>query len=922
MKKIRTNEQRIFHKLLYRVYMTFGILFFAFLAFALTHLEKLEQFDQQISDFIYQGMNYHTQDPAVSIIAIDKKTVNALGTPNSWSRTQTAEIIDLLNSSGYAPKAIGIGVDYSNTKDADGDTFLAEVCRQYDNICFSAYVTTEVSPFIPQAPLSPQKNIHEETLLTPLENIREEALLLPDSASDVPASVTSVSLPYDELLPFVTTGVINNLQIAPDGFTRSAVTSIIYDNTEYDSFAVAIYKMYANSLGERIQMPKVDAHNSFTFSYLSKSKEYHVYSFYDVITGNIDLSVFEDRIVLIGDYTTSNTTFKVPHQRATQMQYIEVQANIIESLLSQKTGQAISYSASFVFYALFAVIFFMATSYSSGSKTFLAGVLLIILQIMLCAILYLFGYYVLILIPIILVVLITIFNLLIKYLATKHNNYHLEHAFKKYVDKNIVNEIVENGSIDIHIGGEKKDIAVLFVDIRGYTSLSENMDPEQIVDILNKYLTLAANAVALNNGTLDKFIGDAAMAVFNSPNDLADYEYSAIRAAWDLLSNATELNDFCQKEFGKQVSFGIGIHCGEAVIGNIGSEARMDFTAIGDTVNTASRLEGIASPGQIVISAEMKKRLGNRIQTTYAGEFSLKGKKKKVSAYILTGINAYDQHKMLPDTTPTSTDIESGKLYCIPSLEQLEDYANFSREYNAAFEYNDFFLPEILDNEEKKQQIIEQYMRLDHDRSLDTLHGAFLDICVNSSDPRILAASNLRVHQSMDIAKKMGLKAVIFHTNYIVNFRLQSYLNDWLNRNEAYWRQILDEYPDQQIYLENMFDDTPELLTALAARMKDEPRFSVCLDIAHAFVSGSPLSGWFNSLTPYVAHLHINDNNRYEDLHRPVGAGDFPWDAFNNWITPLKDKPSVLIEVRSFDDLQKSVNFMMEHGIYPFHPIH
>lgn len=259
------------------------------------------------------------------------------------------------------------------------------------------------------------------------------------------------------------------------------------------------------------------------------------------------------------------------------------------------------------------------------------------------------------------------------------------------------------------------------------------------------------------------------------------------------------------------------------------------------------------------------------------------------------------------------------QLSCIPSITQLSDYMEFSRQFHAAFEYNEFFLPAVLDNEEKRRSLMFQYMNLDRDRSNDTLHGAFLDICINSDDPKIFAISDLRVRQCMEIAKEMGVKAVIFHTNYIVNFRLPSYLGNWLDKNEIYWKNILNEYPEQNIYLENMFDDTPDLLTRLAKRMENVPRFAVCLDTAHAFISGSPLHRWFDSLKPYISHLHINDNNGIADLHQPVGSGIFPWNDFQQWIMSLEKKPSLLIEVRNFEDLQKSVEFMQENHIYPFH---
>lgn len=261
---------------------------------------------------------------------------------------------------------------------------------------------------------------------------------------------------------------------------------------------------------------------------------------------------------------------------------------------------------------------------------------------------------------------------------------------------------------------------------------------------------------------------------------------------------------------------------------------------------------------------------------------------------------------------------EMSKLYCIPGLKQLEKYVAFSEEYQAGFEYNDFFMPALLDDDFAKNKIIQKYLSAGRDCSEDTLHGAFFDVCVNSADSRIFEVSDLRVRQSMDIAGKMGLRAVVFHTNYIVNFRLQSYLDTWLDRNEEYWRQILMEYPDLKVFMENMFDDTPELLRKLAKRMEDEKRFAVCLDTAHALISGNPLGPWLEELKPYIEHVHINDNDGREDMHLPVGSGIFPWKEYDGWSRSFEEKPSILIEVRKFEDLQKSIQYMQDKKLYPF----
>ena len=259
-------------------------------------------------------------------------------------------------------------------------------------------------------------------------------------------------------------------------------------------------------------------------------------------------------------------------------------------------------------------------------------------------------------------------------------------------------------------------------------------------------------------------------------------------------------------------------------------------------------------------------------------------------------------------------------LYCIPRPDQLDKYVAFSEEYHAGFEYNDFFLPFVLDDPEKIQALIDLYTSLDRDRSEDTLHGVFLDVCVNSDDPMVFHASDYRIHQSMDIASKLGVKAVIFHTNHIPNFRLKSYRESWLSRNATYWRSLLAEYPHLQIYLENMFDEEPELLALLAEELKDEPRFGVCYDFAHAFISHTELSAWGDTLLPYTKHLHINDNDKEEDTHGPVGSGTLPWNVYRSFIDrfPADHRPSVLIEVRSFEDLSDSVRYMKEQKLYPF----
>ena len=190
----------------------------------------------------------------------------------------------------------------------------------------------------------------------------------------------------------------------------------------------------------------------------------------------------------------------------------------------------------------------------------------------------------------------------------------------------------------IELGGEKTDIACLFVDIRGFTPMSEALSPEEVVGILNEYLGLTSSCIFNNDGTLDKFIGDATMAIFNAPLPLDDYIFKAVKTAMDIAQGSEELSKKLLEKFGKTISFGIGVNCGPAVVGNIGTQKRMDYTAIGDTVNTAARLESNAKPGQVLISKAVYDALSGRIEATSIGEIPLKGKSKGIEVFVVEKI--------------------------------------------------------------------------------------------------------------------------------------------------------------------------------------------------------------------------------------------------------------------------------------------
>ncbi len=258
------------------------------------------------------------------------------------------------------------------------------------------------------------------------------------------------------------------------------------------------------------------------------------------------------------------------------------------------------------------------------------------------------------------------------------------------------------------------------------------------------------------------------------------------------------------------------------------------------------------------------------------------------------------------------------EIYIIPDPSMIEHSMQICEEYHAHFEYNDFFLPAVLDDLSKKMELIHFYRGLERDRSRDMLHGAFLDVTIHSEDSRIRQVSELRVRQSMDVAKELDIRGVVFHTNLIPNFRVKSYLQHWLDCSEIFWRKILSDYPNLEIVIENMFDETPDILVALAMRMQDEPRFGICFDYAHANAFGNDINDWACKLLPYTHHMHINDNDLKDDLHLCVGEGEIDWIRFDNFVKNRNTFCSVLIEVRDLSKQKKSLEYMKTKGIYPF----
>ncbi len=213
----------------------------------------------------------------------------------------------------------------------------------------------------------------------------------------------------------------------------------------------------------------------------------------------------------------------------------------------------------------------------------------------------------------------------------------LKGALSRYVSSHIADEIMKAPE-QIRLGGERRDVTILFADIRGFTALSRTMEPEDTVELLNRYFTVITEVVFRLEGTVDKFIGDGVMCVFGSPISSPSHLEEGVKCAFAVKAAVAEVNRRRLGQGGAPLQIGIGLDAGSAIVGNMGSKARMEFTAVGDCVNMASRLTDLARGEGIVVSEAVYSMVAGHVEAERHESTEIKGLDHLVTTYSLTGL--------------------------------------------------------------------------------------------------------------------------------------------------------------------------------------------------------------------------------------------------------------------------------------------
>lgn len=567
----------------------------------------------------------------VVLITIDEKSLDELGRW-PWPRSVMAQLLDKLTQ--YKPKVIGLDLVWAEPDQNTERKILQALTQKIKN---SQIKSSELENYLAEALA---KSDYDQMLAQSVANSRRavlgyfflfsaaESSLLKEKTEDLSSLSAYNLVKYSSAeaqsayvfeaediqmnIPIISAAAQGagffNIFPDRDGTVRWAPLVIKYKGKYYCPLSLAILQKFLDApplvlhlaeygvekvhLGE-ISIP-VNEEGRLLINYCGPPKTFPHYSITDVLHGRISQEIIQDKIVLIGA-----TAIGIYDMRVTPFSQVfpglEIHANIVDTILKQQ----------FLYRPNWVTIFDMLSIIMVG---ILLGLILpkskvlggVVSAGLLFVLFPLIGYYLFKYKGIWINMIYPLGNIILTYLALTVHRYLTEEkekkkirgAFQYYLSPSVVEQMLKNPE-KLKLGGEKRELTVLFSDIRGFTSFSEQMAPENLVKFLNEYLSKMTDIIFKYDGLLDKYMGDAIMAIWGAPIDQPDHPLRACYAALDMVAELSILREKWRDQGMPALNIGIGINTGLMVVGNMGSEKRFDYTVMGDSVNLGSRLEGL-----------------------------------------------------------------------------------------------------------------------------------------------------------------------------------------------------------------------------------------------------------------------------------------------------------------------------------------
>lgn len=591
-----------------------GILFaLLFSLFAGVGVFKVWQLN--LSDLFY-GRNAVNKD--IVIIKIDEASLEALGEFPTWSRSNYARVLRNINK--YSPRLVAFDLYFKNARELEGDVDFSEALGE---------TSIAVLP-VRYARVQQQDN----GLFSPTNVDFQESLL--QLFATIPRIVS----------PTI------NVDIDDDETVRRMLPGIQTQSGFLESFSFAIARLYSANETDSVplengQMLINYASDPFTTSVENGYTSLSFIKVYNEDYGPIGPEIFRDKIVLIGATAkVLEDLYFTPMSDVERMPGVEIHANAIQTILEQNFLYNMPLWAKVLLIfvvALAAAYVFLYTSIR-WSLVFLFGFPL--MYTLAAPLAFGQGLILDLVHPYLTLVTVFVAAYMYRYFTEFREKQELKGAFSRYVNPEIVNQILKDPD-KLKLGGEKKNVTVLFTDIAHFTSISEGLQPESLIALLNEYLETMSNVIMSEGGTVDKYEGDAIMAFFGAPLPQEDHAMRACRTALKMRQALVELTQKWQSdpplpggEKKPLIDFRCGLSSGDVIVGNVGSSSRLEYTVIGDIVNLGSRLEGANKKysTNVMMSEETYEWVKDQFEARELDIIRVVGKKQPIKVYELLNL--------------------------------------------------------------------------------------------------------------------------------------------------------------------------------------------------------------------------------------------------------------------------------------------
>lgn len=620
-----------------------------------------------------------------AIAAIDEKSISELGRW-PWPRSTIARLVDLLKKGGA--KAIGFDIVFSEPDDradlktidaltaemkksgvtdsnvlnllqrqrasAGEDGILAASIQKAGNITLGYFFH-----------FSQQENEKELAHITQYR-MEDHAARIVNSRYSAVNSLSGTS--NDGYLPRAfapetnisilaaaaqNSGFFNTLPDS-DGSNRWAPLVVALGENYYSSLAVSMVCSYldfpvlslnlesygANSIGIGEKTIPTNESGQLLINYLGPPRTFPHYSVADILSGKIPPDTFRDKIVLVGATAVGIYDLRVTPFSST-FPGVEIHATVIDNILHENflTHSSFIRMIDVGAIILFGLIMGLLVSRLRPISGMASALLIIAVFIAMNFLAFFrFNVWLNLVYPLTTMMMIYLGITIYHYFKEEQEKKKIRSAFQYYLTSSVINEMLKNPG-KLKLGGDRRNLTVLFSDIRGFTTISEKMTPEELIMLLNEYLTAMTNQVFYYDGLLDKYMGDAIMAVFGAPLDQPDHARRACLTALAMMRELRRLQNKWEAEGRPVFDIGIGINSGEMVVGNMGSAMRFDYTVMGDMVNLGSRLEGANKEygTNIIISEFTYNHVKDTICCREIDSVRVKGKTRPVRIFELLG---------------------------------------------------------------------------------------------------------------------------------------------------------------------------------------------------------------------------------------------------------------------------------------------